>query len=72
MKIKMYFAILCHLVYSLVNMFQKSSLSHQKVENFVLCLESLNGSCSAGEFKCQTGAKCLPARWTCDGGTAWK
>ena len=30
--------------------------------------ESGNGTCSVGEFKCETGAKCLPARWTCDGG----
>ena len=30
--------------------------------------ESGNGTCSAGEFKCESGAKCLPARWTCDGG----
>jgi hypothetical protein len=36
MKIKIYsyFAILCHHVYSLANMFQQRSLSHQKVENF--------------------------------------
>jgi hypothetical protein len=42
--------------------------SFWKSLNPPLCSDAVNGSCSVGEFRCETGAKCLPSRWTCDGG----